>query len=132
MFRKLLLPALFLAFFTNMAFAQRGGITGTVTNEEDNNKTSFTINDALKLTSVYNPRMSPDGTHVLFTKRTLEWEDNEYVSHLVMVNVEEGDSWVYTSKAGDGSAKWSPTGRWISFLRTAKSEEDDEKNNKYF
>ncbi len=34
MLRKLLLPFLFVAFFANMAFAQTGSITGTVTNEE--------------------------------------------------------------------------------------------------
>src|SRR5699024_7021760 len=34
MLRKLLLPFLFVAFFANMAFAQTGGITGKVTNEQ--------------------------------------------------------------------------------------------------
>ncbi len=81
---------------------------------------AFGIDDAIDLTRVSDPQLSPDGLRILFTRTELEWEENERPSRLWMANSDGSDARPYTSEEGDGNAQWSPDGRWVSFLRTVE------------
>lgn len=92
----------------------------------------FTVDDAINMTSVSNPRLSPDGTRVLFARRTLDWAENERNSRLWIVNSDGTDARPFTSEPGDGSASWSPDGRWIAFTRRAETEGGDDETRQIF
>ncbi len=86
----------------------------------------FTIDDAIDLVGVTDPRMSPDGSRVLFTRRTLDWSDNERDARLWMIRADGTDPRPFTSEEGDGDARWSPDGRWIAFLRSMDRDDPGE------
>ena len=79
----------------------------------------FTVDDALGLTGVSGPRISPDGGSVLFTRSTLDWEENERPDRIWIVDADGSDARPYTSEAGDARPRWSPDGRWVAFGRRA-------------
>ncbi len=86
-------------------------------------QTDFGVDDAIDLVRVSNPRMSPDGTRVLFSRSELDWEENERVASLWIVNADGTDARRFTGEDDDSGARWSPDGRWVAFLR-ADGDED--------
>jgi dipeptidyl aminopeptidase/acylaminoacyl peptidase len=88
-------------------------------------QTRFTIDHAIDMTRVGGVELSPDGNRVLYTVTELDWEDNERDSRLWIASFDGSDARPFTAQEGDGSARWSPDGRWISFLRSADDEDDD-------
>ena len=38
----------------------------------------MTVDDAMDMVQIGSPLMSPDGSWVLYSRRTLNWDDNEY------------------------------------------------------
>ncbi len=63
------------------------------------------------------PRISPDGTRVVFQVRTTDWQANRFDSELWLAV--RGQPPFPLSRTADGSSsspKWSPDGRWIAFL----------------
>ena len=87
-------------------------------------QTPFGIDDAINLARVSDPRMSPDGERVLFSRSELDWEENERISSLWVVNADGSDARRFTSEDGDSGARWSPDGRWVAFLRSSGDGED--------
>lgn len=113
--------------------AQQSADRGTAAVEGD----LFTIDDAIDLVRVTDPRISPDGTRVLYTRQTLDWNDNERDSHLWLVRADGTDPRPFTSQEGDGDPRWSPDGRWIAFLRSTDQDvsgddEDDQGGRQLF
>ncbi|MGH7483018.1 MAG: S9 family peptidase [Longimicrobiales bacterium] len=90
------------------------------------NPDAFTVDHAIDIVRQDDPQLSPDGSQVLFTRSELDWEENERPSRLWIVDVAGGDARPFTSQDDDGSARWSPDGRWIAFLRST-GEDDDER-----
>ncbi len=86
-------------------------------------QTPFGIDDAINLTRVSNPRISPDGERVLFSRSELDWEENERITALWVVNADGSDARRFTSEDGDSGARWSPDGRWVAFLRSTGGED---------
>lgn len=84
----------------------------------------FTVDDAIDLTRVSDPRLSPDGTRLLFTRATLDWDENERPSRIWIANADGSEMRAFTSEDGDGSARWSPDGRWVAFLRSVGGGDD--------
>lgn len=84
----------------------------------------ITIDHAIDLTRVSAPAVSPDGRQLLFTRTVLDWDDNERDSRLWIANSDGSDARPYTAEEGDGSAEWSPDGRWVAFLRSTGSGDD--------
>jgi dipeptidyl aminopeptidase/acylaminoacyl peptidase len=80
--------------------------------------TPFTVDDAIDLTRVSDPQLSPDGRRVLFQRSELDWEKNRRTSRLWLANADGSDARPFTAEAGDGSASWSPDGRWVAFTRS--------------
>jgi dipeptidyl aminopeptidase/acylaminoacyl peptidase len=76
-----------------------------------------TIDQSLEMVSVSNPRISPDGTRVVYEQTRTDWESNAFETDLWLADVRTGERHRLTveSKSSSGAA-WSPNGRWIAFL----------------
>jgi dipeptidyl aminopeptidase/acylaminoacyl peptidase len=83
----------------------------------------MTVDDALDMVSVGGALISPDGLWVLFSRRELNWEDNEYTTEWHMVPASGGESFEYIGEEGGSSFQFSPDGRYLTFTR----EVDDER-----
>ena len=89
--------------------------------------------DILSMKSVGLPRISPDGASVLYTVTAWEEGDEEgaktFVSHLWRVASEGGGAMQLTfGKKGESGPRWSPDGKWMSFLAargSGKTKEDE-------
>ena len=71
----------------------------------------------ISLQSAYDARISPDGKHVLFQKRTTDWQNNRYDRELWLAK--SGSQPIQLTNNADGNssnARWSPDGQWIAFL----------------
>lgn len=76
-------------------------------------KRRIALEDIVRLRTVSNAQISPDGRRVAYAVRTPSLDDLKYWSHLWIDDVE------FTSgKVGDGGHRWSPDGRWLAFVRT--------------
>ena len=80
---------------------------------------AFTVDDAIDLVRVSGPRLSPDGSRVLFTRSELDWDKNRRVGRIWVVGADGGNARPFTSSPDDRSPEWSPDGRWVSFTRPA-------------
>ncbi|MFW6201723.1 MAG: prolyl oligopeptidase family serine peptidase [Gemmatimonadota bacterium] len=86
--------------------------------------TSFTVDDAIDMTRVADPRLSPDGSRVIYTRRELDWGENERPARLWIADVDGGDVRPFTGEEGDGHARWSPDGGRVAFLRSVGEGDD--------
>ncbi|MFC1557319.1 prolyl oligopeptidase family serine peptidase [candidate division KSB1 bacterium] len=72
--------------------------------------------DVLSLNSVSGPRISPDGRSIIYTVRSIEWDNNRYDTEIWLART--GDAPFQLTRTNDGSSsspEWSPDGTWISF-----------------
>ena len=68
--------------------------------------------------------VSPDGKAILFTRVTVNDDEDAYDSHLWITSVETGESRQFTHGLGrDFSPLWSPDGGDIYFLSTRSTGE---------
>jgi dipeptidyl aminopeptidase/acylaminoacyl peptidase len=86
----------------------------------------LTVDHVIDMTRVGSPQISPDARRVIYTVTELDWSENKRDTRLWMANVDGTDARPFTASAGDGSARWSPDGRWISFVRDAEKESGGE------
>jgi dipeptidyl aminopeptidase/acylaminoacyl peptidase len=93
--------------------------------EEGSVEGRFTVDHAIDMTRVGGVELSPDGARLLYTVTELDWDDNERDGRLWIANFDGSDARPFTAEEGDGSARWSPDGRWISFVRSADDDGDD-------
>lgn len=85
----------------------------------------LTINDLMAMKSVSEPRLSPDGNWVAYTVESTYAEDDESRTAIYMHSTR--DDAVVQMTSLDESAygpRWSPDGRYLTFL-SARGEEED-------
>lgn len=80
---------------------------------------AMNIDDAMNMVAVGDASMSPDGAWVLFSKRTLNWEENKYETEYHRVDLSGGPSFQYISEEGGSAFEFSPDGRYLAFRRKA-------------
>ena len=69
------------------------------------------------LKSLFGPRLSPDGTHILLLSRKSDYEDNKYINTLFLIDKTTGHHRILThDRPRVRQAEWSPDGSEITFL----------------
>ena len=80
-------------------------------------KRNLKVDDLFKLTSVTNPKVSPDGKEAVYIQTHIDEEENKYVANLFHVDLETSEVTQWThGKDGVSSPSWSSDGRQIAFL----------------
>ena len=82
---------------------------------------------------VSDPRISPDGTRILFAYSTIDMKGNKYDTHIWLLPLRERRPRQFTfSPFSETSPRWSPDGSEILFLsnRPAEGEKADEEKKK--
>ncbi len=88
-------------------------------------KRPMTIVELIDLPSVGSPRLSPDGTQLLYTRTETDWKKNGRTSHIHRINADgSGEVQLTNGEEGESSPRWSPDGMRVAFL--AKRGEDSE------
>ncbi len=81
------------------------------------------INDQFNIKSVGSPQISPDGEWVAFTVTTTNLEKERSRTQIWMVSTDGGDPFPVTmSSESTSGPKWSPDGKFLSFLATRGEE----------
>jgi dipeptidyl aminopeptidase/acylaminoacyl peptidase len=82
-------------------------------------KRSITEKDLFQFNWIGDPQISPDGSRVAFVKVTVSDKKDGYDTSLWSVSI-RGDEPPrrLTSGNHDSSARWSPDGKWLVFIRT--------------
>ena len=97
--------------------------------QAQNDKRSMSVVDFLNIPGVSNPRLSPDGTKLIYILSESDWKANKQISHLWLVKSDGDDAHQITfGHEGESGPLWSPDGKWISFLA---KRNDDEENQIY-
>ncbi len=85
----------------------------------------FTVHDLLAMERISDPQVSPDGSRIVFVRRTTDLEANRGRTDLWLVDVDGANQRRLTSHpAGEHIPRWSPDGKTVFFLssRTDRSQ----------
>ena len=83
--------------------------------------TELTMDEAIDLVRVSSPRISPDGSRILFSQSELDWDENRRDSRIWVVGADGEGARPFTGSTDDRAPEWSPDGRWVSFTRPVGS-----------
>jgi dipeptidyl aminopeptidase/acylaminoacyl peptidase len=78
----------------------------------------FTAKDLATLERVSNPKLSPDGHHIVYDLRTTDYEGNKSVHALWLIDLDHAGEGAHRLAASDGGATdpyWSPDSKAIYF-----------------
>lgn len=79
--------------------------------------------DILNIPSLSVPSVSPDGRAVVYRKRVSDWNKNKQVADLWLSRVDSAEDRQLTfDEHTESAVRWSPDGRFISFLAKRKSD----------
>ena len=107
-----------------LVLALTGPVAGLWAQNPDAAPRPMTIVDLIEVPTLGDPRISPDGTRLLFVRRDADWEENGTVAHIWRVDADGGNLIQVTNgENGETSPRWSPDGSRIAFL--ARRGEDE-------
>ncbi len=87
-------------------------------------KKHMTMEESLLLPSWGSYQLSPDNTKLVFTKREMDSEEWESVTHIWVYDLESGESFQLTNSArGESNPRWLPDGRVIFTSRRGEGED---------
>ena len=79
---------------------------------EDTGKKHMTMEESLQLPAWGSYRLSPDNSKLVFTKREMDPEEWERVTHIWVHDLESGESFQLTNSAkGETNPRWLSDGR---------------------
>ena len=81
--------------------------------------------DVANLHSVGDPRISPNGAMIAYTVRSTDWKENRYDTEIWLAR--HGEEPFRLTNNPDGSSsgpRWSPDGRWLTFVSDRGEERD--------
>ncbi len=77
----------------------------------------MTVDDAMAMVQVGGPLMSPDGSWVLYSRRTLNWDDIKFETEYWRVPSDGGEAFRYVGEEGGSAFQFSPDGTYLTFRR---------------
>lgn len=80
----------------------------------------MTVDDALNMAEVGLGLIAPDGTWVLYSESTLNWDENKRETKFYRVPASGGKPVQYIGKDGGDSFQFSPDGLYLAFKRTVE------------
>ena len=88
---------------------------------------AMTLVELLEIPSLSSPRLSPDGSQLLYVLAEADWQANKQIGHIWRSDIggAGGDVKLTTGARGESDPRWSPDGGWIAFLAN-RSQGDDE------
>ncbi|MGD2120224.1 MAG: S9 family peptidase [Gemmatimonadota bacterium] len=87
-------------------------------------KKRMTMEESLLLPSWGSYSLSPDNTKLVFTKREMDPEEWESVTHIWVHDLESGESFQLTNSArGESNPRWLPDGRVLFSSRRGEGED---------
>ena len=93
---------------------------------EGQTRRAVTLDDVLDFVQVSAPRISPDGSRVLFTRAEIkEWKDNKRVQTIWIANADGTNQYQFLGSDQDRNPQWSPDGTQVAFLSTRDKSESD-------
>jgi dipeptidyl aminopeptidase/acylaminoacyl peptidase len=104
--KKQLLLSIFSFLMTSLVFAQ-------------------VPNDVYKMESVSRPKISPEGSWILYSQSKIDVAKDRAVSKLYMMSADGKETITLTEQTkGVGNYQWSPDGKYISYLSKGKDEDN--------
>ncbi len=85
--------------------------------DAQNARRPMTVDDAMDMVRIGSPLMSPDGSWVLYSRRTLNWDDNEYETEYWRVSADGAEGFRYIGEDGGSAFQFSPDGAYLTFRR---------------
>ncbi len=80
-------------------------------------KRPITIVELIDVPVVGSPRLSPDGSQLLYTRSDTDWKKNGRTTHIYRVRTDgSGQVRLTNGEHGESSPRWSPDGSRIAFL----------------
>jgi dipeptidyl aminopeptidase/acylaminoacyl peptidase len=82
--------------------------------------------DVYALTSVGDPRLSPDGRRVAYVVNSVDREENAYRGAIWVAPLDgsEQPRQFTSGERSDGSPRWSPDGGWLAFVSNRDGDEE--------
>ncbi len=82
-------------------------------------------NDVYKMESVSRPKISPEGSWILYSQSKIDVAKDKSVSKLYMMSADGKETITLTEQTkGVGNYQWSPDGKYISYLSKGKDEDN--------
>ena len=116
---RIILPVILLSVLCSSAVPARAQAS----------KRQLTLDDLARIRNVGDPQVSPDGNWVAFTVGTVDAEKDRRDSDLYMISWDGARQVRLTAspESGESAPRWSPDGRYISFLASRGDEQEKKK-----
>jgi dipeptidyl aminopeptidase/acylaminoacyl peptidase len=90
--------------------------------------------DVYALTSVADPRLSPDARRVAYVVNRIDREANAYRAAVwtTMLDGSEAPRRFTSGERSDHSPRWSPDGRWLAFVSNRDGEDEKESHGELY
>jgi dipeptidyl aminopeptidase/acylaminoacyl peptidase len=96
-------------------------------------KRNVKVRDLMGLQMISDPQISPTGDGVAFVHTTMDYDKDEYVSDIWIVNVKTGKTTKFTSGRGkDKHPRWSPNGQNLLFTSIPPGGDEDRKKSQLY
>lgn len=98
----------------------------TVTSASAQYRRAPALDDLIDMVQVSAPRISPDGSRVLYVRAELKnWKDNKRVSTIWIADADGANARQFLSSDKDRAPQWSPNGSAVAFLSTREQKDGD-------